>query len=150
LAPGWKSVLAPSSLVYHKYEFSRSITKYYYMERNRYGVLLMFYKWPTLILILPMFVVMEIGLWFFAWRGGWLDKRIKVFQYWRRRENIRLWLAKRRRIQKMRTISDRDILKISSPGIYFQDKEVENWLLTYVANPVMTLYYWILRFFIFW
>ncbi len=147
---GMRTVLVPDSRFYHEYQFSRSMEKYYYMERNRFGILLMFYKLPTLILLMPMFFIMEIGLWFFAWRGGWVDKRRAVYQYWLKRENVRLWLAKRKRIQKIRTISDRDILKISSPGIYFQEKEVEHPLLVYIANPVMWGYYWMLRAVVWW
>jgi len=74
---GYKCVLASEAVAYHKYEFSRSVQKYYWMDRNRIIVLLKFYKILTLLLILPAFVVMEFGLLFFAWQGGWLKEKNK-------------------------------------------------------------------------
>lgn len=140
-AVGYKSVLVSGSVFYHKYQFSRSIQKFFYMERNRYGVLLMFYKLPTLILLLPILLALEIGLWLFAWRGGWLDKKIKVYAYWLNRKNQKLWLEKRKHIQKIRKVSDRYLLSYAVPGVYFQEKAMESPLLKYVGNPVMTIYY---------
>ncbi len=58
---GYKIVLAPKSIVYHKYEFDRSIQMVYYMERNRYLTILIYYKLPTLILLLPALLIMDIG-----------------------------------------------------------------------------------------
>ena len=113
------------------------------MERNRYGVLLMFFKLPTLLLLLPMLLVLEVGLWLFAWRGGWLDKKVNVYKYWLNKENRKLWLKKRKNIQSIRKVSDRYLLSYSVPGIYFQEKAMESPILKYIGNPVMTVYYWI-------
>ena len=140
-AAGYKIVMVSDSLFYHKYQFSRSIEKFYWMERNRYGVMLMFFKWKTLILLLPMLVVLEVGLIFFAWRGGWLDKQLKVYKYWSKSENRKLWLGKRKHIQKIRKVTDRHLLGYSVAGIYFQEKSMENPILRYIGNPLMTLYY---------
>ena len=93
---GYKTVLVRDSVFYHKYQFSRSIEKFYYMERNRYGVMLMFFKLPSLLLLLPMAIILEFGLWLFAWRGGWVDKRLEVYKYWSKPNNWKLWLGKRK------------------------------------------------------
>ena len=140
---GYKIVLVRDSVFYHKYQFSRSVTKFYWMERNRYGVMLMFFKWPTLLLLLPMGLVMEIGLWFFAIKNGWVQERVKVYQYWLQKESWKLWLGKRRRIQTMRQVSDRYLMKYAVSGIYFQDASVDNPIVNYIANPVMAAYYWV-------
>lgn len=140
---GYKTVLVRDSVFFHKYQFSRSIDKFYYMERNRYGVMLMFFRWPTLILLFPMMIVLEIGLWVFAWRGRWIDKKVEVYKYWLNKENWKLWLGKRKKIQKNRKVSDRYLFKYSVPDILFQEKQMENPLLIYFGNPLMKLYYWI-------
>ena len=140
---GYKTVLISDSVFFHKYQFSRSIDKFYYMERNRYGVMLMFFRWPTLLLLLPMALVLEAGLWLFAWRGGWTRQKAAVYRYWFNFKNLKLWLGKRKRIQKMRTVSDRFLFEFSVPGIYFQEKAMETPLLKYVGNPLMKLYYYI-------
>ena len=140
---GYKIALVSNSIFYHKYKFSRSIEKFYYMERNRYGVMLMFFRWPTLVLLFPMMLVLELGLWLFAWRGGWLDKKVKVYKYWFEKDNWKLWLGKRKRIQEMRKVTDRFLFKYTVPNIMFQEKGMNSPLLKYVGNPLMTLYYWV-------
>lgn len=140
---GYKAVLVRDSVFYHKYQFARSITKFYWMERNRYGVMLMFFRLPTLILLLPMALVLEVGLLLFAVKGGWFGERMKVYRYWLQVEHWKLWLGKRKKTQALRVVSDRYLLRYSVPGIYFQDKSTENPLLVYVGNPLMKLYYWI-------
>lgn len=140
---GYRSVMVSDSIFFHKYQFSRSITKYYWMERNRYGTMLMFFKIPTLLLLLPMGLILEAGLIFFAFRNHWWIERKRVYAYWLNRNNWRLWLKKRQYIQRVRQIRDRDILALASSGIYFQEAKLQTSLLKYVGNPLMTLYYWI-------
>lgn len=140
---GYKSVLAAESVFYHKYQFSRSIQKFFYMERNRYAVLFMYFKFPTLLLLLPIMSALEIGLWLFAWRGGWLSEKIDVYKYWLNKNNWAIWREKRKNIQNIRQVSDRYLLSYSVPGIYFQEKSMASPLLKYIGNPIMTVYYWI-------
>ena len=52
---GATCVLAPEAVAYHKYEFSRSIKKYYYLDRNRIMAIIKNYHWATLAVILPSF-----------------------------------------------------------------------------------------------
>ena len=40
---GYRVVLVRDSLFFHKYQFGRSVEKLYFMERNRFGVLLLFF-----------------------------------------------------------------------------------------------------------
>lgn len=140
---GYRVVLVRDSVFYHKYQFARSITKFYWMERNRYGVMLMFFRWPTLLLVLPIMLALEIGLWIFSIRGGWMEEKIKVYRYWLDMEHWKLWLIKRRYIQSIRKITDRELLKNAAAGIYFQDTSVENPITRYIGNPVMEVYYWL-------
>ncbi len=141
---GYRVVLVRDSVFYHKYQFARSITKFYWMERNRYGVMLMFFRWPTLLLLLPIGIPLEIGLWLFAWRGGWMEEKIKVYRYWMDIDHWKLWLGKRRQTQAIRKVTDRTLLKNAASGIYFQDQQVQNPLVTHLANPVMNVYYWLI------
>lgn len=140
---GYKIVMVRDSVFYHKYQFARSITKFYWMERNRYGTMLMYFKWPTLLLLLPMQIAMEIGLLLFALKGGWMSERMKVYTYWFNKEHIRLWLGKRKKVQQLRKVSDRHLLSYTVSGIHFQDKMTDNWVVNYVGNPILSVYYWI-------
>jgi GT2 family glycosyltransferase len=140
---GYKVVLVRDSVFYHQYQFARSIMKFFWMERNRWAVMLMYFKWSTWMLLLPILIPLEIGLWYFSWRNGYTAKRLDVYKYWMKKENRAIWLKKRKSIQKTRKVTDRFLLKQTVTGIYFQDKSVDNPLVTYIANPVMAAYYWV-------
>lgn len=138
---GFRVVALRNSLFYHKYQFGRSIQKFYWMERNRFAVLLLFFRLPTLLLLLPMLLLMECGQWLFALKRGWGRERANLYAYWLNPKQWPLWFQKRHAIQRTRTIRDRDLLATASPTIRFQEKEMEHWMLTYVGNPLMKLYY---------
>ncbi len=140
---GYRIVLVRDSIFYHKYQFSRSIEKFYFMERNRHAVMLMFFRVPTLILLFPIACILEIGLWIFAIKNKYADKRVQVYRYWLQPRNWAMWLRKRRKNQRERVISDRELLKHSVAEIRFQESEMQNPLLMYVGNPIMKLYYYL-------
>ena len=143
---GFKIILEPKSIVYHQYNFSKADYKYYYMERNRLWVYGKNYKLPTLIIFLPTFLLMELGIIFFAWRHHWL--KYKLTGYWWLIKNWRRLLIERWKIKKMRQVSDREILKLLVAEIKFQ--EVDNFLLNRIVNPLMTIYLWVAKQIIFW
>lgn len=138
---GYRAVMVRDSVFYHKYQFSRSITKYYWMERNRYGFMMTYFRLPTLLLLLPMWLILEGGLILFSFKNGWWPERLKVYKYWFNLSHLKLWLKKRRHIQTIRRYSDRSLLRNAAAGIYFQDTKMESPLLKYVGNPLMTLYF---------
>ena len=97
---GYRMMLVPESRVYHKYEFERSIKKYYFMERNRFIVMVEYYKFLTLLAILPAFIVMETGLLFFSLiRGFWRERLKAYFWFFCHLEQV---YFKRLKIQKQR------------------------------------------------
>ena len=149
-AAGYKIILARDSAVYHKYQFGRSITKYFWMERNRYGVMLEFFKWPTLLLLAPMGLVMELALILFALKGNWFEERVKVYRYWLDSVNWGRWLEKRRKIRQIRKVSDRELTKDLVSKVLFQEKEMVNPLLLYIGNPAMKIYWRLVRAIIWW
>ncbi|HRH23180.1 MAG TPA: glycosyltransferase family 2 protein [Candidatus Magasanikbacteria bacterium] len=140
---GYRSVLVRDSLFYHKYQFGRSMEKLFFMERNRVAVMIMFFKIPTLLLLLPISLVLEVGLWIFAIKAKNGRKRLEMYRYWTKKKHWSIWLAKRRKIQRERVVGDRELLRHSVPGIYFQDSQMDNPLLVYVGNPIMKLYWWV-------
>lgn len=140
---GYRVVLAPSSIVYHKYEFSRSIKKYYWMERNRWIVFLTTLRLRTILLILPMQIVMEMGLTFFAFRSGWWREKFRVIGWFFNVRHLYGLLKMRHQIQKMRIMPDRELAKHFATSISYQ--EIDNPLLRYVGNPLMKLYWSIIR-----
>ena len=141
---GYRAILVADSRFYHKYNFNKSIEKFYWMERNRFAVLFLFFRIPTLILLAPMLLLLEVGLWLFALKNGWWRERARVYAYWTKKAHWQLWLDKRRFIQSLRKKSDRELLRFASPTIWFQETSVTSPLLTYVGNPLMFVYYWLI------
>ena len=144
---GYKVMLDPLAVVYHKYNYSKAKYKFYYMDRNRWMVILENYRLATLLLILPPLIVMELGIIFFSIKNKWFKEKMKGLGW------ILLHLPHIiiRRIQvqfKVRKVKDREILRFFTGSIRFQ--EIDNPILKFVVNPVMELYLWILRKVVFW
>jgi len=143
---GYKAMLEPSSVVYHKYSFAKAPYKYYYMERNRLCVTLKNFKLATLAVFFSIWLAMEIGLIFYAIKNGWLKEKLQGYGWILR--NLKYLLEERRNIQRLRRVSDKDILRLFSAPIKFQD--VDNPLLSKLANPLMEIYFWLAKKVIFW
>ncbi len=144
----WSLRLVPESRVWHAYEFSRSIKKYYWMERNRFLVLLMCYQLPTLILIAPMLLALEIGMLSFAFLRGWGREKLRVYGYFLKPSSWRAFLPGWRRNRHLRKTTDRAITAGFSTRVLYQ--EVDSPALRYVANPLMTLYWRLCRLLLWW
>lgn len=145
---GYKIVLAPKSVVYHKYEFGRSILMLYYIERNRYIAVLSFYSLPSLILLLPALIAMDIGMFLYSISGGWFKIKLRVYVYFLRLDSWRKILENRKYLKSIRKIEDKKIVDSFVGKIMFQ--EVANPVLEYVANPIFNLYWRIIKRIIFW
>lgn len=143
---GYKVMLEPSAIVYHKYSFAKAPYKYYYMERNRLYVAMKNFRLATLIIFFPAWLVMEIGLLFYAIKNGWLKEKLKGYVWILR--NFKYLLQERKKIQKLRRVSDKEILRLFYASIRFQD--VDNPLLTELANPLMEAYFWLAKKVVFW
>jgi len=145
---GYKNLADSDAVVYHCYEFSRSIKKLYFMERNRLIVLLKNYKIKTLLLILPALLVIEIGLILFAIKGGWLKEKLKAYVYFFSFKNWQKILKSRKAIQKDRKVTDRQVAKDFSGLILHQ--ETDNILLRLIGNPLLNLYWLAIKKMIIW
>ncbi len=142
---GWKTVVEPRSILWHYYEFAKSKINYYWMERNRYVLILSYYRLWTLIVLAPIILLMDAGVLLFSLRGGWFDMKRKVYREWFTLDFWK-WIRRRRRnIQSIRTISDRDFLRFAVSAISFQEDTVKNPVLTYLGNPLLRAYWWVAR-----
>ena len=144
---GYKVLLDPLAVVYHKYNYSKAKYKFYYMDRNRLMVLLENYRVLTILLILPMLLLMEIGIILFSLKNGWFKEKIKGYGWL-----LSHWpsiLSRRLETQfKIRQVKDREIIKLFVATIKFQ--EIDNLLLKFLINPLMQLYWLIAKRVIFW
>jgi GT2 family glycosyltransferase len=147
LLSGLRCVLAPEAVVYHKYEFSKSIKQYYWMDRNRIIAIIKNYHILTLILILPAFIVMELGLILFSLKTGWFKEKIKVWKYFLNPYKVLYLIKARRESQRLRKVKDKDILELITGEIWYQ--EIDDIKLRLI-NPVFNLYWRIIKKIIIW
>jgi len=140
---GWTNVLSPASAIYHKYEFSRSIKKYFFMERNRYVVLLKHLRAWSLLVLAPWLFLSEFALFAASVRGGWWREKLRVYAHFWKPSTWRQLAAARRKSQRSRKASDREIVRLWTPVVLFQD--VTGAFTERVANPLMTALWAVLR-----
>lgn len=146
----WKARLAgfdiayvEDSVVFHHYEFSKSIKKFYWMERNRHLTNLTYYRVPTLLMIAPALFVMEIGTFLFSLKSGWAKEKVRSWLHFFLPST---WVFIRRRRQEaeaFRKVSDREILSHMC-GIV-TNQEVDNFIMTKIVNPVLHGYLGLLQ-----
>ncbi|MFH1789733.1 MAG: glycosyltransferase family 2 protein [bacterium] len=145
---GFNVSTANNALFYHDYEFSRNKEKYFLMERNRFAIIMMYYKMGTIIVLLPIFALMEIGILFFSMANHWFWQKMRAYFYWLKPSNWKKVLKKRRSIQNSRIISDKEMLSYSKSEVEFED--INNWALNHIANPILKLYWKMVKRIIFW
>lgn len=142
---GWKIVIEPSSVVYHYYEFGKSKKNFFWMERNRYVLVFSYYKLWTLFVLWPMLCVMDAALLLFSIKNSWWREKLDVYREWFTLSYWK-WIRSRRAFLKsIRTMGDRKFLKIAVPEIKFQGEGVRNPVLEYIGNPIMKIYWWVVK-----
>ena len=143
---GYSILLAPQAKIWHKYTSEVSLNKWYWSERGRQIVLLKFYKIPTLVLLFPLYLIMEIGTFGYSLLTNKLLVKIKadisaLYQ-------IPKTLKKRKIIQKRRKLSDRELIKFFDGKFKFS--LFFNPVIKYFVNPLFNFAWYILRRLVFW
>lgn len=152
---GWRARLAgfeigyaEDSVVYHRYEFSRSIKKFFWMERNRLLTHLSLLHVRTLLLIWPLMKLMGIGMLVFALRGGWIRELWRAWMFFLTPSAWRWIRARRIQMRAIRRVPDREILA-HMVGI-IRHQETDSWLTLRVVNPILNWIFKILNRIVVW
>jgi GT2 family glycosyltransferase len=144
---GWRVVIAPASVVWHDFEFSRSIKKYFWMERNRFVVLFGRLSGRTLAVLAVPLLLAELGLLLPAVRGGWWREKLRVYRDLLTNHRTHRLIARlRAETCRLRRVSDREIASRFVAAV--EGQEVEPAFTKYVANPLMRLAWGAVRLFI--
>lgn len=145
---GYQIGYAHDSIVYHRYEFSRSVEKFFFMERNRLITHFTHLKFKSFVLVLVPMLVSEIAGLVFSVRAGWLDKKVSAYKALLSRE-VRDIIKERRKLSfTIRVVGDRDIFK-HMVGV-IEAQEVTSPIIKYIANPLLNTYFKVLKFVMFW
>ena len=140
---GYQIILAPRSVIYHKYEFSRSVKMLYYMERNRYLTIFTFYPTYFFILIGLPGIIMDLGMLGYSLVNGWFKSEIKIYAYFFQEGTYVKMRAERRRIKQFKVVPFSTIAQNFSGRIEFQ--EIANPILKYLVNPLFDLYWQLVK-----
>jgi len=145
---GYKNIIAKFSEAYHDYSFSRNPKKFAWMELYRWVVVLSYYKLLTLVLLLPLLVMIELGSWLMSLTGGWFKAKLWALGRWFVPSTWLLIFKMRQRAQRLRVIQDQDLLKFVSGRIEAQ--ETSSFVVDVIANPIIDRLFKLIRSFIKW
>lgn len=112
---GLRIVRVPRSRVRHRYDFSRSPQKMYWLERNRHVLLATNYRPATRLLLAPAFLLADLGVWFVAARDGFARQKLQA-----RRDYVAdrsRWIADRRTVERNRSIGDAAMLRTMDSSV---------------------------------
>lgn len=123
----WTIMYSPESVVLHDYRLKITPLKVFWQERNRYLMLLKSLRWPTLILLLPSYLLAELIAWAFVLAKDRRNVGNKLRAYWWVIENWHKIMRKRKETQSLRIAGDRELLKSMGFRIDF-DQAAGRWV----------------------
>ena len=139
---GRRIVLNPRADVYHEHEFDRHRLKRYYLERNRLAFVFIDFSVRTILVLLPVLIATELSMLVLAAREGWLREKL-AGSLWCV-THARCLLRLRRRTQRMRTVSDRELVRGLTAVIDPRAVSVPA-LVTRIVNPLLAWYWALVR-----
>ena len=146
---GYQVVYIPKSVVYHKHDPDKTMKFFfYYLEKNRFWLLLNYYKIPTIFLICPAGFLLEIGMVCYSAINGNLRDKLQSYGFFLQWCNLKMLWKKRLKIQNRRKISDYVFVKNFVGTINFTP--INKGVIRYLANPILGLYWEIIRKFLRW
>jgi GT2 family glycosyltransferase len=112
---GLRVVNVPDAVAVHRYEFSRNSFKYYLIERNRLMIVSTLWSARALLLLSPALVGLELAMLALGAKQGWFRDKLRGWGWlWRHRRHI---LARRRALQRERTVPDRQWMRVLTDTI---------------------------------
>ena len=136
---GWQIILAPQSVVFHKYQFGRNKKNFYYLERNRYLIYRAFYSRRARFLLAPIFFIIDLGLLGFSFVGGWGGTKLKLYRELVSKKFLQIVKNERQELKRVAKVPTKSVSNSFSGTIKFA--EIDNFVLKYLVNPV-TAFYW--------
>jgi GT2 family glycosyltransferase len=138
---GFRIVLDPAADVLHDYEHGRNPTKYYFMERNRIVFVASAYSVRLLLLLAPVLLAAELGLTAVSVRERWFRAKAAGWRWCL--ENGGWILRHRRRLQRERTVRDRELAAHLTPVL--EPTMIELPRAVRIVNPLLAGYWALVR-----
>ncbi|MFH1111908.1 MAG: glycosyltransferase family 2 protein [Patescibacteria group bacterium] len=145
---GWRLEVVSEAQVIHHYKFAASINNYYYMERNRWLIWLSYFKPATIALFILPLILSELAVLFTSLISGWFFVNIRVLKSLFKIDTWKYISNQRKKLAKIKKVSDRHLLSYASGVIYFQEKNY--WYVKYIFNSLSSLVWFIIKPLILW
>ncbi|MEP7167011.1 MAG: glycosyltransferase family 2 protein [Candidatus Woesebacteria bacterium] len=140
---GYSIYYCAESRIYHDYkflpdeEYQAARKKLFWAERNRLYTYFKNYSARTLLILLPIFLLMESALLVYFATKGWLVVKLHTYvSIWECRKSL---FDSRRRTQKQRRNSDHVLTRNFESKIEF--KLFDHPFMKYVLNPILLMYW---------
>ncbi|MCG8401242.1 MAG: glycosyltransferase family 2 protein, partial [Firmicutes bacterium] len=78
---GHEAMYVPCTVVYHKHKPEKTLNQMYHLEKNRWWLLLSYYRWRTLLLIGPAWDMTELGVLIHAAMAGQFRAKCRAIGY---------------------------------------------------------------------
>ena len=147
---GYDLAMVSDSVVYHKYVFSKSTLKFFYIERNRLLTLFKNYEVRTLLLISPMLLVTEGAMLASSVIGSLLRvpmlgffSKMRTYGFFMKKSTWKYIRQQRGIIHSQRQKRDRDLVPFMVSDIAFQD--LSSPIVKYAMNPLTRAYWAIIK-----
>ena len=137
---GIESYFVPKSIVYHPpegFSFKWSPYKFYLLEKNRIYCILTHYSKKTLVKLLPALCLVEILISCFYLKRGMFILKLKA--NWNIIKNFKKITLKHNQIQKLRLVSDKELLKNFSDKIDIPSTMLSSNYINYFQNFIFKL-----------
>lgn len=135
---GIKSYYIPNSTILHagSYNFKWSAQKFFWLERNRHYCILIHISKSTFFKILPALILVEIMMWMFYTIKGYGKMKIKA--YVEILTNMKQIKKKYKELEKIRTVSDKEIMKKFSDEVFIPD-QISNNFSAKIFNGILSV-----------
>ncbi len=134
---GLRNVQVPASRVRHDYDFNRHARKMYYLERNRFHMVLANYEPRTRWMLLPALLAAEAAVVVAAVRHGWMSDKVDAWRHlWKTRRQIAVDAAQTR---DLRCVADASILEEMDTAVAGINQMPVSPVVRLI-NPLMGLY----------
>lgn len=137
---GYKIMFVPASIVYHKFRLTIAPWKEFYLERNRYLMLLKNCSVKMLILMSPALFVCEVVTWGHAVLNGYSYMYNKLKAYYWILTNPGKIINKRNVEQKNRRIKNKEFIKLLEWKIPFE-QIIQNRIMHIAANKIFNSFF---------
>jgi GT2 family glycosyltransferase len=145
---GYRIELVEEAVALHDYGFGRNVNMFEWIEQYRFMVIFAYYKLPTLLLLAPLLFLHDLAMWPLSALGGWLPAKWRACRGLFNLKSIRLIRAMRKRMHRLRRISDAELFTLISGSIEAQEKS--NWIVERIGNPLIAGYLRLLKRLMIW